>query len=110
MRCALPAQRKPIADGVKPEAGPLTIYNYADYVDPATVKKFQQKFGAKGHVAAYNSSDHAIAKLASGAVTFDLIMGLSGSNMVDLIARKLLKPLNHSYLPNPQQNSGCDMS
>jgi len=37
-------------------------------------------------------------------VSFDLIMGLTGSNMVDLIARKLLKPLNHSYLPNLQKN------
>ena len=31
-------------------------------------------------------------------------MGLSGSNIVDLIARKLLKPLNHSYLPNLEKN------
>src|SRR3954467_4243672 len=35
---ATPNNNKPIADGVKPEAGPLTIYNYADYLDPATVK------------------------------------------------------------------------
>ena len=38
---------KPIADGVKQEAGPLKIYNYADYIDPATVKKFQKQFNAK---------------------------------------------------------------
>ena len=100
---AITDDNKPIADGVKPEAGPLRIYNYADYVDPATVKKFQQQFNTKVQVATYNSSDEAIAKLASGAVAFDLIMGLSGSNMVDLIARKLLKPLNHSYLPEPRE-------
>ena len=101
---AITDDNKPIADGVKPEVGPLRIYNYADYVDPATVKKFQQKFNAKVQVATYNSSDEAIAKIASGAVSFDLIMGLSGSNMVDLIARRLLKPLNHSYLPNLEKN------
>src|SRR3954447_23394335 len=101
---ATPDKNKPIADGVKPEVGPLRIYNYADYVDPATVKKFQKKFNAKVQVATYNSSDEAIAKIASGAVSFDLIMGLTGSNMVDLIARKLLKPINHSYLPNLQKN------
>ena len=44
--------------------GPLRIYNYADYIDPATVKKFQQKFNTKVQVATYNSSDEAIAKLA----------------------------------------------
>jgi spermidine/putrescine transport system substrate-binding protein len=37
-------------------------------------------------------------------VDFDLIVGLSGSNIVDLIAHKLLLPLNHSYLPNLEKN------
>src|SRR5690349_15020507 len=101
---ALTDDNKPIEDGVQSEPGPLRIYNYADYVDPATVKKFQQAFGAKVQVATYNSSDEAIAKIASGQVSFDLIMGLTGSNMVDLIARQLLKPLNHSYLPNLEKN------
>src|SRR3954469_23316568 len=101
---AITDDNKPIEDAVRPEAGPLRIYNYADYIDPATVKKFQQKFGAKVQVATSTSSDEAIAKIASGQVTFDLIMGLSGSNMVDLIARKLLKPLNHAYLPNLEKN------
>ena len=65
---AITDENKPIADGVKPEAGPLRIYNYADYVDPATVKKFQKQFDTKVQIATYNSSDEAIAKLASGAV------------------------------------------
>src|SRR3954463_8115398 len=107
---AITDDNKPIADGVKPEAGPLKIYNYADYVDPATVKKFTQRFGAKVQVATYNSSDEAIAKIASGAVSFDLIMGLSGANMVDLIARKVLKPLNHSYLPNLEKNIWAELA
>jgi spermidine/putrescine transport system substrate-binding protein len=107
---AITDDNKPIADGVKPESGPLRIYNYADYVDPETVKKFQQKFGAKVQVATYNSSDEAIAKIASGQVSFDLIMGLTGSNMVDLIARQLLKPLNHSYLPNLDKNIWPELS
>src|SRR3954463_7019129 len=107
---AIPDDNKPIADGVKPEVGPLRIYNYADYVDPATVKKFQQKFGAKVQVATYNSSDEAIAKIASWAVSFDLIMGLTGSNIVDLLARGLLKPLNHSYLPNLEKNIWAELA
>src|SRR5690349_15092600 len=47
---AITGDNKPIADGLKSETGPLRIYNYADYVDPATVKKFQKKFGAKVQV------------------------------------------------------------
>ena len=55
-------------------------------------------------IATYNSSDEAIAKLASGAVGFDVIIGLSGSNIVNLIAQQLLQPLNHSYLENLEKN------
>ena len=97
---AITDDNKPIADGKAAEGGPLRIYNYADYVDPDTVKKFQKLTGTKVQIATYNSAEEAIAKLASGAVAFDVIMGLTGSNIVDLIAHKLLMPINHSYLTN----------
>src|SRR6185312_5140662 len=95
---------KPVKDGRGIEQGPLRVYNYADYLDPATVKAFQKQFSTKVEIATYNSADEAIAKLSSGAVDFDLIVGLTGSNIVDLIAHKLLQPLNHSYLPNLEKN------
>ena len=101
---AITDENKPIKDGLGAEPGPLRIYNYADYVDPATLKKFQKEFSTKVEIATYNSADEAVAKLSSGAVDFDLIMGLAGSNIVDLIAHKLLLPLNHSYLPNLEKN------
>jgi spermidine/putrescine transport system substrate-binding protein len=101
---AITDENKPIKDGRKPEPGPLRVYNYADYLDPTTLKKFQKQFGTKVEVATYNSADEAIAKLASGSVAFDVVIGLAGSNVVDLIAHKLLLPLNHSYLPNLEKN------
>jgi spermidine/putrescine transport system substrate-binding protein len=101
---AITDENKPIKDGRSAEPGPLRIYNYADYIDPVTMKRFQKEFSTKVEVATYNSADEAVAKLSSGAVDFDLIMGLSGSNIVDLIAHKLLMPLNHSYLPNLEKN------
>ena len=51
---AITEDNKPIADGKQPEAGPLKVYNYADYVDPATVKKFQKLFNTKVQIATYN--------------------------------------------------------
>ena len=101
---AITDENKRIKDGLSAEPGPLRIYNYADYLDPATLKKFQKEFGASVKVATYNSADEAIAKLAAGAVAFDVIVGLTGSNIVNLIAQKLLQPLNHSYLPNLPKN------
>ena len=93
----------PMADGVK-ASGVLKIYNYADYLDPSMIKKFEKETGIKIQVATYNSSDEAAAKLASGAVSFDLIVGLSAGKIVSLIAQQLIQPLNHSYLPNLEKN------
>ena len=95
---------KPIADGRPVERGPLRVYNYADYIDPALIKRFEKQYSASVQIATYNSSDEAIAKLASGAVAFDVVIGLTGSNIVNLIAQKLLQPLNHSYLGNLAKN------
>src|SRR3954468_24493849 len=39
---AITEENKAVADGRPAEKGPLRVYNYADYVDPATVKKFQK--------------------------------------------------------------------
>ncbi len=101
---AITDDNEPIPDGVPNEAGPLAIYNYADYLDPSLVKAFQKLTGRKVEIATYNSADEAFAKIASGAVGFDLIMGLSASNIVGLIAQQLLQPLNHSYLKNFESN------
>jgi len=101
---AITSDNEPIADGAPDESGPLGIYNYADYLDPALVKKFEKLTGRKVKSATYNSSDEAIAKLSAGEVAFDVIMGLSGSNIVNLIAKQLLQPLNHSYLRNLERN------
>lgn len=101
---AITSDNEPIPDGVGDEHGPLGIYNYADYLDPGLVKKFEKLSGRKVQIATYNSSDEAIAKLSSGAVGFDVIVGLSGSNIVNLIAKQIVQPLNHSYLGNLDKN------
>jgi spermidine/putrescine transport system substrate-binding protein len=68
------------------------------------MRRFEQRHDCKVELATYNSADEAIAKLQSGAVPYDVIIGLSGSNIVNLMALELLQPLNHSYLPNLEKN------
>jgi len=101
---AVTDDNRSIADGKPTEKGTLSLYNYAQYIDPATIKRFEKRYGAKVRIATYNSADEAIAKLSGGAVAFDVIVGLTGSNIVDLMAKQLLQPLNHSYLPNLAKN------
>ena len=106
---AVTPDNPPVAEGRRPERGPLRLYNYADYIWPGLVKKFEKKYDTKVQIATYNSADEAIAKLAAGAVTFDVILGLSGSNIVNLIAQQLLMPLNHAYLPNLEKNIWAEL-
>ena len=95
----IPADNKPIADGLAPEKGAtLKIYNYADYLSPQAIKAFEDKYGCKIEVSTFNDGDEAITKLRSG-VDFD-IYNANYTEISRLVTGGLLRPLNHSYLPN----------
>src|SRR3954452_17161663 len=90
---------KPIADNLAPEKGAtLKIYNYADYLSPAAIKSFEDKYGIKIEVSTFNDGDEAITKLRSG-VYFD-IYNANYTEISRLVTGGLVRPLNHSYLPN----------
>ena len=94
---------KPIASGLKPETGAtLQVYNWVAYVNQACVNHFAKKYNCKVQVTTFNTMNEAIAKLRSG-LSFDVFMGVTVDVLGQLIASKLLKPLNHSYIPNIAQ-------
>jgi len=89
----------PIADGQDPEAGPLRIFNYAEYIAPQTLRGFRQEYGVDVEVTTFTSMDEAIARLSGGQAQFDLFFATT-----DVIAKaatgRLLQPLNATYLGN----------
>jgi ABC-type spermidine/putrescine transport system permease subunit I/spermidine/putrescine-binding protein len=102
---AITDDNQPIPSGRRPESGSLQVYNYSSYIDPGVVKRFEKRFDTSVKIATYDTPDEAVAKLSSGQVSFDVIIGLTGSNIVNLIAQQLLQPLNHSYLENFPKNT-----
>jgi spermidine/putrescine transport system substrate-binding protein len=92
-----------IAPNLKPEGGPLKIYNWIDYLDKATVKKFSKEFGVKTEITIFNTMDEAVAKLRSGGVDFDVFFP-TVDRLGKLVAGKLLQPINLSYIPNLEAN------
>ena len=90
---------QPIADGLSPEAGPLLLYNYADYIGPAVVKAFEEKYGVEVKVSTFNDTDEAITKIRTGAVPFDIYFP-SYDQIGRLVTAELVRPLNHSYIGN----------
>ena len=89
-----------IADGLDPEAGPLRVFNYADYVNPATVASFEERYGVKVEITTFDVDAEAITKLANGSVEVDLHHSAAPNSLNRLIAGGLLQPLNKSYLSN----------
>jgi spermidine/putrescine transport system substrate-binding protein len=88
-----------IGDNMAPESGAtLKIYNYADYLSPAAIKSFEEQHGCTVEISTFNDGDEAITKLRSG-VDFD-IYNANYTEISRLVTGGLLRPLNHSYIPN----------
>ncbi|MFM2077974.1 MAG: hypothetical protein RJA49_1864 [Actinomycetota bacterium] len=90
----------PIANGLKPEAGPLRIMNYDSYVAPDVVAAFEAKYGTKVEITTINSDTEAFNKLASGALKIDVHHSMAPQSIDRLIAGGKLQPLNKTYLTN----------
>lgn len=94
---------KAIASGLPPEKGPLQFYNWEEYINPEIVKDFERKHGVKVQITNFATIDEAVAKLASGAVQFDVFVP-EVVFLSRLVAGKLVQPLNLSYIPNLKAN------
>jgi spermidine/putrescine transport system substrate-binding protein len=94
------AGNKAIASGLKPEEGAtLRLYNWAAYINEAVVKSFCKKYDCKYSLTTYNTMEEALAKLQSGELEFDVFFP-TVAVLGQLIAAKLIRPLNQSYIPN----------
>ncbi len=90
-----------LAPGLEPEAGPLRIYNWIDYLNKDTLKKFGKEYGVKVELTTYSTGTEAFAKIASGKTDFDVTFPtLDGIGR--LVLGKHLMPLEPSYVPNLQ--------
>ncbi|WP_328360104.1 spermidine/putrescine ABC transporter substrate-binding protein [Mycobacterium sp. NBC_00419] len=96
----IPADNKAIADSLGPEKGAtLQLYSYADYMAPEAVKSFEDKYGVKVQVSTFNDTDEALTKIRGGNVDYDIFFP-SYDQIGRLVTGGLVRPLNHSYIPN----------
>ena len=91
---------KAVADGLAPEKGTLDVFNFADYVNPDTLKKFEQRYKVKVRVTTFETDAELVQKLQSGAFKGDLVLSSAYNTLPTLVARKLIQPLNRTYLKN----------
>ncbi|MGH3498898.1 MAG: polyamine ABC transporter substrate-binding protein [Nocardioidaceae bacterium] len=89
-----------IPSGQMPRPGStLRIYNYADYLSPKVIKQFESKYGVNVTLSTFNDTDEALTKIGSRNIPFDIYFP-SYDQIGAMVGASLLRPLNHSYIPN----------
>jgi spermidine/putrescine transport system substrate-binding protein len=88
----------------KPLENHLEIFNWSEYDDPSTYKKFmalpeESKAGLKIHETYYSSNDELLAKLNAGGTTYDIIAP-SQNAVAQLIEEKKLLAIDPTLIPN----------
>jgi spermidine/putrescine transport system substrate-binding protein len=84
-----------IGSGLPAEAGPLRIYNWADYINPDVIPLAEEALGVPIEVTIFYNEEEAFGKLLSGELNFDVWFP-AGESIGKAVAGKL----NHEYLPN----------
>ena len=99
----IPADNKPIADGLAPEKGAtLQVYNYADYLSPDAVKSFEEKYNTKVQISTFNDTDEALTKIRGGNVDYDLYFP-SYDQISKLVTGGLARPHQPQLHPEHQE-------
>ena len=94
------SDNKPIAAGLAPETGAtLQLYNWVAYINEAVIKNFCKLNNCKYTLTTFNTMEEAIAKLGSGQFNFDIFFP-TVDVLGQLIETKMIRALNHSYIPN----------
>jgi spermidine/putrescine transport system substrate-binding protein len=92
-----------IESGLEPEAGPLRVYNWADYIWAPVVKDFEKEYGVDVEVNTFYNLEEATRKLRTGEVSYDVFFP-TAEVIPKFVAGKILQPLNLDYIPNLQKN------
>ncbi len=94
------ADNKPIPSGLEPEKGAtLQLYNWVAYINEAVIKNFCKTHNCNYSLTTFNTMEEALSKLASGQLKVDVFFP-TVDVLGQLIAQKMMRPLNHSYIPN----------
>jgi spermidine/putrescine transport system permease protein len=77
----------------------LNLFIWSNYIAPATLARFEQRYGVTVNVDLYDSNEALLAKLQAGNAGYDVICPSDYSVQV-LRAQGLLRPLDRSALPH----------
>ncbi len=97
----LPTAGNPaIADNLQPEAGPLKIFGYNDYIRKFVLNKFSDQYKTSVEWTIFDTPEQMVSRMQTEGSNFDLIVSVTLENVGKLATGALIQPLNKSYLTN----------
>jgi len=95
---------KPIADGQLPETdATLEVYTWPGHVSQRCLSDFSKTYRCTVRRTNFTTIVEALRTLIHGRDRFDVFMGVPTDVIGLLVSRSLIRPLNHSYIPNISQ-------
>lgn len=88
-----------LATAARGEPARLHLYNWNNYVTTETLERFERDCGCRVVQDYYADNEELLAKLAAGAVGYDLLVP-TGNAVESLIRQGALRPLDHARLPH----------
>ena len=83
------------------------VYNWGDYLDPVTLKMFEEETGIHVVYDEYETVENMYPRVAEGAIHYDVICP-SDYMVQKMINNDLLQPLDFEKLPNARKYIGAD--
>jgi spermidine/putrescine transport system substrate-binding protein len=77
----------------------LHVYNWADYMNPSVIDKFEKKYNCKVVMNYFDSNEALYAKLKAGATGYDILFP-SGYMAKIMYEQKMIREIDHSRIPN----------
>jgi putrescine transport system substrate-binding protein len=78
----------------------LNIYNWADYIDPHAIERFQRETGIRVRYDVYDTLETLEGKLSAGRSGYDIVVPTSEPAFSRLVQARALMPLDMARIPN----------
>ena len=86
--------------------GQVIVYNWGEYIDPETIRMFEEESGIKVIYDEFETNESMYPKVESGAVAYDIACP-SDYMISRMIQNGMLSEINYDNMPNARDNIGA---
>ncbi|MDE7247221.1 MAG: ABC transporter substrate-binding protein [Lachnospiraceae bacterium] len=86
--------------------GQVIVYNWGEYIDPETIRMFEEESGIKVIYDEFETNESMYPKVESGAVAYDIACP-SDYMISRMIQNGMLSEIDYDRIPNAKKNIGA---